>query len=161
MDAFGFMDADLQANREGRLTARQLEALHKRARQQLGFGAIIGALGLFLLAFLFPVSQGLFLITVVALIFLAALYSVYAQYREFQTDIRAGTADHVAGKPYLHSAPSRGGTSYWLSVNGKIFYLHQDKYVALDTYVRSVNPATLTIYFTPKANVLLSIEEKE
>ena len=159
MDAFTFSEASVEANRTGRLTEGQLDMLKQKATLQVLFGAVGAAIGIVLMIFVFTPSENFLLFALLLFLWIWAMYAVYAQYRRLQTDIQSGTASMVSGKAALHIARSgRGSRSYHLAVSGKVFRINRAKYQVLDRYLRTNNIRVLTVYFTPTANVLLSIE---
>lgn len=160
MNDFGFTEADLQANREGRMTEGQIEMLKQKSQQQILLGVAGAVIGIVLLAFISRPPDNFLLKALALFLWVWAMCAAYAGYRWLQTDIESGIADSISGQAALRvSRSGRNSRSYHLAVSGKAFHINRAKYQVLDRYLHANTSRDFTIYFTPTANVLLSIEE--
>lgn len=154
-----FNDDDLNANRDGQLSARQLERLRGRRRASVTVAAsivLIAALAAAVFIFLGQVNGSLVLtiigvgITLVA----AAITGIFARHwMRLTTDIDSAAAQILTGDLERVLKPvSRGNAAYVLRIDG------QDIATSKETFKAFKHNAPYRVYITKYSRVLLSAE---
>ena len=148
VDAFKITEADVEANRAGKLGATQARHLRKSGLANL-FGALVcGVILALILAFVVhkPLKPAQWITALI--LFLAVLAVGINDLRKTGAAAAAGTVEKLAGPIQVQS---RGKQGFWLRVSGRDFRMpvHPWKLKNGEPYV---------VYFTPLGNRVVGME---
>lgn len=156
-DALDFSTSDLAANREGRLTAHQIERLRaeghafRRLLLIIGVFAVVVAAPLLAFAGDSPEAPMLFLLLMIVPGGLGALFA--ARLRGIQTAVGAGRVLAVEGLAETQTKVAmRGGAAYYVRIGEVEFFITRDLQQAFE----SGKP--YRVFYTPKRRIIVSGE---
>lgn len=158
--AIGFSDADLSANRDGKLSEAQLFALQKRRSRviYIGLGAF-GVLTILATLFLFmgskPDNSGILSLIGVGLSVCNALVIgiFFRAWLRLNGDITVGRVLAVSGKLERVLKPlNRRVMNYMIRIDSVEMYVNKEVFIAFE------HEATYTLYRTPYNRTLVSAE---
>jgi hypothetical protein len=158
-DAFAFDEVDLEANRSGKLTPRQMHRLNKARSRAVTLWAvptIIAVMGMLIWLVLSPASLGaierLIVFALGALVVAGAYFFAGLQSRRLEADMRDPQISTVEGPVELIVGGAQYGVTYMMKVGGKQFLLKKDTFFALK------NGDPYCVYYTARSKQLLSVE---
>lgn len=155
-----FSDADLLANREGRLSDAQIQTLHRRKTRLMMIGMMI-AIGLAFIATLFiflgakPDNSAILTIIGIGLTVCNALMVgvIFRQWLKVNSDVSGNRVDIITGKLERVLKPiNRRVMNYMIRVQ------NTETYVPKEVFIAFTHGESYTIYRTPYTGILLSAE---
>lgn len=158
-DAFAFNEIDLEANRAGKLTPRQMHQLNKARAQAVtlwAFPTIIAVIGMLIWLVISPTSLGalerLIPFAIGALVIAGAYFYGGLNSQRLEADMRDPQISTVEGPVELIVGGTQYGVTYMMKVGGKPFQLKKDTFFALK------NGDPYRVYYTARSKQLLGVE---
>lgn len=155
--AFGFTQEDLDANRRGRLTARQVSFLASRYRRSVALaGATVIVLSSIALGAIISECNTTGLVIVLCLAVIGFIIVMSIDPQAWQKDIRSNSVKCICGEVRLSIVTTGSGhhrsTSYRLRVQEHKFYINADQFTLLK------NNEAYRVFYTPNTERILSFE---
>lgn len=170
MRIFDFTAADLEANRTGKMSDRQIKFLREESDADhiaIGCAVRVGLLITGLIAFYYllqpqqiALSMEAFPQIVIMTVVLAWIYWRYrSNQRANQVDLERCHAGNVEGVATWHRRLRSKRYIYQLTVDGKVFSIQKQAYDAFETFMHLKNKyMVFRIYFAPETVRILSLE---
>ena len=155
MDVFSFDEDDLDANQAGQLSRRQLNHLKAGRNSARYGGALLGLIGLMVLAILLPASVGsgfsasLIVPLVVGAIMAAGLVALSIRARRMSADLRENRVAESEGRVELQMKTGQNAASYYVTVDKRRFTIKQKAFLAFK------NGDPYRIYYAPHSKRIL------
>ncbi len=155
MDAIGFTEEDLEANRQGIITDAQ--KVHFRREYQKSAFAFLPALVILAFFTIGLLSSGLLFIQPGSIVLPFLFFIVYLAYLSWRRQqavdaIRRGNLESVEGRIQLNTTASNSRQLFTISVQNQKFNIKKNVFLAFkngDPYV---------IYYVPRSKSILSAE---
>jgi hypothetical protein len=168
MAIFNFTEDDLEANRAGHMSARQVERLKSTSENTTACGilvllglALMGVLAFFagsspntlansnpdITLLIFAVAAGV----VIIVLFLAKVRR--------QSDVDTGVVASTDGKVALRMIPMKIGFAYLMAIDSKEFLISGYAYgLLMDNHKADLQSTAFRAYFAPRSKKVLSVE---
>lgn len=160
MPVFDFDASDLEANRAGNITERQIENLKRLRWKRIKFWGLWTVGCLLLLAYYWPgESPDKFVFLLILFIVVMVQIGLLNEVRQVQADLKAGIASGETGHPILAKHESYRGNSYQLIMLHVTFDVSKQQYEDAKPFFSELSrKAEMKVYYSAQAKVLLSME---